>query len=178
LKYLKKVEKIMKIFLTGKPGCGKSTVLEKVVEILKKKGVKVGGFITPEIREEGKRVGFYVKDIFSGDVGLLASKDIRVGPRVGKYGVNVEEFERIALKALNFALKECEVIAIDEIGKMEMFSKKFKEEIVKLMLIDKPLVAVLHRNLVNSFKEYGEVIEVTQRNRKNLPREIVKKVWA
>lgn len=168
----------MKVFLTGKPGCGKSTVLERVVEILRKRGVKVGGFVTPEIREDGRRVGFCVKNIFSGEVGLLASKDIKVGPKVGRYGVNVEEFERVALKALDFAVKECEIIAIDEIGKMEMFSEKFKKEVIKLMLIDKPVVAVLHRSLVDNFKEYGEVIEVTEKNRRELPSKVIKKVWA
>jgi len=159
----------MKIFLTGKPGCGKSFVVEKVVERLKQKGIKVGGFITPEIREKGKRVGFCVKDIYSNEVGILASKDIKIGPKFGSYGINLEDFERVALKAIDFALKECEVIVIDEIGKMEFLSKNFREKLGEILLSEKPLVAVLHRSFVEKFKDFGEIIEVTIKNRNELP---------
>ncbi|MGC8812118.1 MAG: NTPase [Candidatus Aenigmatarchaeota archaeon] len=159
----------MKIFLTGKPGSGKSVVIEKVVERLRQKNIKVGGFITPEIREKGKRVGFCVKDIYSNEVGILASKDIKVGPRLGSYGLNIEDFERVALKALEFAVKECDVIVIDEIGKMEFFSKRFNEKVVELLLLEKPLVAVLHRSFLSKFKDFGEIIEVTTKNRNKLP---------
>jgi len=164
----------MKIFLSGRPGSGKSTVLEKTIELLKEKRIKVGGFITPEIREERKRVGFYVKDIFSNEMGILASKDIKIGPRLGIYGIDVEDFERVALKALDFAVKDCDIICIDEIGKMEFFSSKFKEKLMEIILSDKPLIAVLHRNFVKKFKDYGKIIEVTQSNRRKLPKEIAK----
>ncbi|MEM7819190.1 MAG: NTPase [Candidatus Aenigmatarchaeota archaeon] len=163
----------MKIFLTGKSGSGKSTVLEKVVSALKEKGRRVGGFITPEIREGGRRVGFCVKDIYSNEVGILASKDIKIGPMLGSYGINLEEFERIALKAIDFALKECDIIAIDEIGKMEFFSQKFREKLTQVLLSEKPLVAVLHRNFVGKFKDFGEIIEVTEKNRDLLPKTIL-----
>jgi len=164
----------MKIFLTGKPASGKSTVLEKLVELLKQKGIKFGGFVTPEIREGGRRVGFYVKDIFSNEMGILASKDIKIGPKLGEYGIDIKDFERVALKALDFAVKECDIICVDEIGKMEFFSSKFKEKLMEILLIDKPLIAVLHRNFVKRFSEYGKVIEVTQSNREKLPKEIAK----
>ncbi len=159
----------MKIFLTGKPGSGKSFVIEKIVEKLKQKGIKVGGFITPEIREGGKRIGFCVKDIYSNEVGILASKDIKIGPKFGSYGINLEDFERVALKAIEFALNECDIIIIDEIGKMEFFSKNFKEKVAQLILLEKPLIAVLHRSFLGKFKDFGEIIEVTVKNRNKLP---------
>lgn len=159
----------MKIFLTGKPRSGKSTVLEKVIILLKEKGKKVGGFITPEIREKGKRIGFFVKDIFSNEMGILASKDIKIGPKFGSYGINIEDFERIALKAIEFALKECDIIVIDEIGKMEFLSEKFREKLTQVLLSERPLVAVLHRNFLEKFKDFGKVIEVTNKNRNELP---------
>ncbi|MEM5843694.1 MAG: NTPase [Candidatus Aenigmatarchaeota archaeon] len=163
----------MKIFLTGKPGIGKSTVLEKVVNLLKEKGKRVGGFVTPEIREKGKRVGFCVKDIFSNEIGILASKDIKIGPQLGGYGINLEDFERVALNAMDFALRECDVIAIDEIGKMEFFSQRFREKLTQVLLSEKPLVAVLHRNFVRKFNDFGEIIEVTEKNRNSLPKLIL-----
>ncbi|MEM5882951.1 MAG: NTPase [Candidatus Aenigmatarchaeota archaeon] len=166
----------MKIFITGMSGIGKSTVLEKVLSVLKERKKKVGGFVTPEIREKGKRVGFCVKDIYSNEVGVLASKDIKIGPKLGSYGINLEEFERIALKAMDFALKECDIIAIDEIGKMEFFSQKFREKLTQVILSEKPLIAVLHRSFVGKFKDFGEVIEVTKKNRDLLPKKILEMI--
>lgn len=166
----------MKIFLTGFPKSGKSTVLIKTIELLKNSGLKVGGFITPEIVEEKKRTGFYVKDVFSNEMEVFASIDFKIGPKFGKYGIDTDAFDRIALKAIEFALENCDVVVVDEIGKMEELSENFKNKLTSLMLVDKNLIAVLHRNFIEQFKQYGEVVEVTPDNRENLPEELVKSI--
>jgi nucleoside-triphosphatase len=164
------------IFITGPPRIGKSTVLIKTIDLLKKKGLKVGGIITPEIRKAGKRTGFSVKDIYSGNEGVLADIEKKTGPKLGKYRVNIEDFERIALPALDFAVKKCDVVAIDEVGRLEFFSKKFQEKVYEIVLIDKPLIAVIHRNFIKQFESFGEVITVTEKNRGKLPRIIFNKI--
>ncbi len=164
----------MKIFLTGLPGSGKSTVLIKTIELLKERNLKIGGVVTPEIRKEGKRIGFSVKDVFTGKEGILASVDQKIGPRVGKYRIDLKEFERIALSALDFALKNCDIICVDELGRMEFFSSKFKEKVLEILNSDKQLIACLHRNFIDEFKKYGKLIEVTLENKEKLPQEIIK----
>ena len=163
----------MKIFLTGNPRCGKSTVLMKIIDILKNRGLKVGGFITPEIRVRGVRIGFKVVDIHSGEEGLLASVDKKTGPQVGKYRVDLHDFERVALTALDFAMKECDVVCVDELGTMELFSREFKEKMGKILELDKPAIVALHRNLVNEYKKYENVIFVTPENREKLPENVI-----
>ena len=162
-----------KIFLTGEPGSGKSTVLMKFINTLKNKGLKVGGFITPDIRVGGKRIGFKVIDINSGEEGTLASINQKAGPKVGKYRVNLEDFERVALKALDFAVKECDILFIDELGTMELFSKKFNEKIENILKLDKLIIIVLHRNLVRKYQKYGKIFYVTSENRNKLPEKII-----
>ncbi len=166
----------MKIFLTGLPGSGKSTVINKTIELLRKKGLKVGGILTPEIREKNKRVGFYVKDIFSNEMEIFASIDFKIGPKIGKYGIDTKAFEKIALKALDFAIENCDLIIVDEIGKMEFLSQEFKKKVYSLILIEKPLIATLHRNFVKEFENFGEIIEVRKENRDLLPKKLVGKV--
>lgn len=164
----------MKVFLTGLPGSGKSTVLMKAVEILREKGLKIGGIITPEKRIGGKRIGFGIKDVWSGAEGILARVNKKVGPKVGKYTIYLESFEKVALPALEFALKNCDLIVIDEVGRMEAFSKRFMENVLEIFNSYKKVLAVVHRNFVSRFKNFGKVIEVNENNRDSLPRELAK----
>ena len=165
---------MIKLFLTGEPGSGKSTVMRRIIEILKKKEMKVGGIITPEIRENGKRTGFKVVDVYSGEEGRLANIHLKDGISFGKYRIDLEEFEKVALHALSFAMEKCDVVCIDEIGKMELFSKKFKERVEEILKSDKPVVCVLHRKLVKTYEKYGKIFWVNPENRERLPEKIVK----
>jgi len=159
----------MKIFLTGAPGSGKSTVLMKVIERLRAEGLRIGGIATPEIRVRGYRTGFSVIDLSLEKEGILASVDQPEGPRVGKYRVNLEDFERVALPALTYAQEECDVICVDELGTMEFFSKAFKQKIDEILRSEKPLIAVVHRNYARNYEKYGRLHEVTPTNREKLP---------
>lgn len=122
----------MKIFLTGKPGIGKTTIVKNFVRTFQN---VVLGFWTEEIRDphakgrkefslfttEGKSVVFSGIDIFSPF-------------RVGKYGVDVKAFEETVLPLLRKCSEdEKRFIVVDEIGKMELFSKEFAEIIENIV---------------------------------------------
>ncbi|MFN3268935.1 MAG: nucleoside-triphosphatase, partial [Zestosphaera sp.] len=47
----------MKFFISGSPGVGKTTVFLRVIELLRSDGLKIGGFICPEVRRSGRRIG-------------------------------------------------------------------------------------------------------------------------
>ena len=156
---------MLRVLLTGLPGSGKSTVLLKVVERLRSEGFKVGGFITPDVRVGGRRVAFKVVDIHSGEEAILASSKLETGPRVGQYRVNVPAFEGIALSALDYAERECDLICVDEIGRMELLSQAFRRRIEELFTSEKPILAVVHRDYVRTFERRGVVLTVTLENR-------------
>nr|KAF6395508.1 nucleoside-triphosphatase, cancer-related [Rousettus aegyptiacus] len=93
------------VFLTGPPGVGKTTLIQKASAALKSSGVPVDGFYTEEVRQGGRRIGFDVVTL-SGLRGPLS----RVGPepppggrgcRVGQYVVDLTSFEQLALPALS-----------------------------------------------------------------------------
>jgi hypothetical protein len=52
---------VKNFLLTGRPGSGKSTVIGRTVELLRERGVRVGGVVCPEVREGGGRVGFWIR---------------------------------------------------------------------------------------------------------------------
>jgi nucleoside-triphosphatase len=170
------------LLLTGNPGVGKTTVLTKAINALKEKGYCVGGMISREVREGGTRVGFEILDLGSGRRGWLAHVNQKAGPQIGKYHVNMEDLNTIGAKAVADAVEKCDVIAIDEIGPMELFSEKFKEATRKALESRKPVLAVVHwkatDRLINEAKnrEDQETFTVTQENRDKLPGTIAKKV--
>lgn len=97
----------------------------------------MSGIVTPEVRSSGSRVGFEVVDIGSGERVTFASVKFRGKFRVSKYGVNVELFERVAIPALR---RPSSVYLIDEIGKMELFSSRFREVVEALFSSESPVV--------------------------------------
>jgi len=156
---------MLRILLTGLPGSGKSTVLLKVVELLRLKGFRIGGFITPDVRVGGRRVAFKVVDLHSGEEAILASSKLEAGPRVGQYRVDIPAFEGIALPALDYAENECDLVCVDEIGRMELFSQAFRRRIEELFSSKKPILAVVHRDNIRTYERRGIVLTVTPENR-------------
>lgn len=93
----------------------------------------VGGFWTEEIREGGRRLGFAIETI-SGRKGILAHVNLTDGPRVMKYRVNVKDVESIIVPELAHAREsKSTIIIIDEIGKMELCSNRYSEEVRKCL---------------------------------------------
>ncbi len=113
------------LLLTGHPGCGKTTLIRKVVERL---GGKAGGFYTAEIREAGKRVGFELVTL-EGERAVLSHVRFHSPYRVGQYGVDVEALERVGVAALRKATRSGLLVVVDEIGKMELYSTAFREAV-------------------------------------------------
>ena len=133
------------ILLTGRPRVGKSTLILKVVERLKKEGSLPGGFYTNEVREGGSRIGFNI-DTLDGKTGVLARVGLESSYRLGKYGIDMEQFEDIALAALEDAIEKSEVIIIDEIGYMELKSKRFLDLVLMALDSQKPVLATVMKN--------------------------------
>jgi len=133
--------------ITGPPSVGKSTLVSRVVLKLKSRGVIVGGCTTGERRVGGTRVGFEVRDLTSGAHGELASTTRKLGPRVGKYRVNLEDLASVGARGLSDAAAISELIVVDEIGPMELVSPEFRRAVRRCIESGKPILAVVHERL-------------------------------
>jgi len=169
------------LVLTGSPGVGKTTVLLRVVESLKAKGYSVGGMLSREVRSDKTRVGFEILDLSSDRRGWLAHVNQKSGPSVGKYRVNLEDLDNIGANAIVNAAENFDVVVIDEIGPMELFSEKFKEAVRRAVEGGKLVVGVVHwkarDRLIDEVKkrEDIEIIVVTYENRNKLHQTIIEK---
>ncbi len=128
---------VKNFLITGPPGSGKTTVIKKLSERLE----GAAGFYTEEIRVAGRRKGFLLKALGGGE-GLLAHVDIKGGPRVGRYGVDIQGFERF-LEGLDLLDTDASIVLIDEIGKMECFSESFILLVNRLLGSEKIVVATV-----------------------------------
>jgi len=168
-------------FITGRPGIGKTTVLLNAANELKNKGYSVGGMLSREVRKGGTRIGFEIVDFDTGQRGWLAHVNQLTGPQVSKYRVNLHDLDQIGVKAVQTALKDAEVVIVDEIGPMELFSPAFKQVIEDAIDSQKLVLGVIHHSardpIIGSIKKRNdtEIVEVTMENRQQLHNLLIQK---
>lgn len=157
------------VLVTGRPGVGKTSVIEAVAPGFPR---VAGGFTTGEIREHGVRKGFQVTTL-DGKSAVLAHINFRGRVRVGKYGVDVPAFEQLALPALEDAILHRRIVVIDEVGKMELASKLFCEVVEKALNSQAIVLATVMERphpFADLIKRRADVaiLELTAQNRNQL----------
>jgi nucleoside-triphosphatase len=162
------------LLLTGSPGCGKTTVLKLALEHLG--DLRLGGFLTLEIREHSQRVGFEVVGL-AGHRAILAHVRFQSLVSVGRYGVEPHRLVPLINQEMVRPLETVDAYLIDEIGKMECHCQKFTEAIRRLLEGPVPLVATIALrggDFIAEVKDRRDVqiVEVTRANRQALPGQI------
>lgn len=170
----------MNLLLVGKPGVGKTTIVEQVVSRLRDDGWRLSGFFTREVRAaSGERTGFKIitLDAAEGELARIGldslPRSFQRGPararfgRVGRYGVNLAELERLALPQLR--RRDVDLIVIDEIGKMECASARFCRAVEDALDSPVSVLATLGTGRLPFFAAVRErpdveLLEVTEKN--------------
>lgn len=163
-----------KILIEGRPGIGKTTLAQRCVELLTGSEIVVHGFTTSEMREGSRRVGFRVEAI-GGYSAVLAHVDFPGPPTVGRYGVDLAAFERVALPTLRSGAGV--VLVIDELGKMELASAPFQQQVGEVFAGNGRVLATVHRHrhpFTDRLKAQPDVelVQVTVQNRETLAAEL------
>jgi nucleoside-triphosphatase len=164
------------ILLSGRPGVGKTPVIKRLADLLSNRAI--AGFCTGEIREAGQRRGFGATT-FSGGSGVLAHVGLKSRQRVGRYGVDVAAFEQLVLPELS---QPCDLMLIDEIGKMECFSTRFVEVVRGLLDGPTPVIATIAASGAGFIAEVKrrpdvEIWQVTREGREEMPQRLAGRVF-
>ena len=167
-----------KILVTGPPGCGKTTLVRRVLDQLG--GLRVAGFYTQELRDRGRRTGFEAIGL-QGSRAVLSHVDFQSRHRVGRYGVDVAGFERLIRRELSEQATDRDVWVIDEIGKMECLSKLFVSSARQVLTSLQPVLATVADRgdgFISEAKHLQgvELIDVSPTNRDQLPDMIVERL--
>lgn len=166
----------LRFLIKGPPKIGKTVAVQRLVALLAEQGVAVSGFLTHEVRERGRRVGFVVRDL-AGPEAMLAHQDFQTEVQVGRFGVDVLAFERVALPALRRVQDSSAVVVIDELGRMELASEAFIDAVDNVLTTSVPVVATVHVHahpVTDALQQRADVqrIIVTEGNRDELPQRL------
>lgn len=156
------------VIVTGSTGCGKTPLVASVVEALVERGVRVGGFVQPAVIEDGRKVGFMIRDVATGETAVLAKK---VGAGAGSFGTSFEFAEagfELARAALG-GLESGSVAVVDELGPLELRGGGHWPAVQRLLTGSEiaGLLVVVRRTLVPALIEAldaGDVVVVDLEN--------------
>lgn len=160
--------------LTGKPGVGKTSLVKQAIERAR---VNAGGFYTEEIRADGGRRGFRIVTL-DGQTAVLAHTDLKSTHRVGKYGVDVKAVDRVGVAAVADAIRDRDLVVIDEIGKMELCSTAFADAVREALdgdgMVLGTIMATSHP-VADEIKRHPHVtvVSVTRANREQVLESLV-----
>lgn len=162
------------LFLSGTAGVGKTTLIKEVTLPYRQ---KLGGFVTEEMRENGRRQGFVLKT-FEGKEGVLALKGRSSPYKLNKYGIDLSVLEELGVKAMQEAAQTKELIVIDEIGSMEVISPLFREVLLKCLASPKRVLATIRAGaqpFTDEVKRFQntEIIALTRDNYLEVKQEVV-----
>jgi nucleoside-triphosphatase len=160
--------------LTGLPGTGKTTIIRKAIS---QSHLRAGGFYTEEIRVAGKRQGFNIVTL-DGQHAVLAHVDSPGPNRVSKYGVDIMQLDTVGVAALYRAIDGDDVVVIDEIGKMELFSLQFRKAVQAALDSEKKVLGTIMSapsSFTDDIKRHPvvEILNVTRENRNQVLNEVL-----
>lgn len=152
------------VLITGLPRSGKTTLLEKVISDYDNKV----GFVTREVKRNGERTGFEIVTS-DGENSLLASVNIKTKKMVSKYSVSVKNLNLMVSRTLKYSSED--LLYLDEIGQMELFSEKFKKLVLDYLNANNVCITTVSKVFKSRFinevlgRRDAFVVEINSKNR-------------
>lgn len=136
--------------VTGTTGSGKTTLVEQVVEQLRRASVRVGGILAPGYLHENRRTGFDLVDLATGERATLARERLDVpGPHVRWSRFAFDEGGlALGRRALGETSQSAQVIVVDEVGPMELSGGGWAEALDRLAADSRAVLLLVVRESV------------------------------
>lgn len=165
----------MKIFLTGLPKSGKTTLLTELVKEAKLKR----GLMAEEEVIDGRRTGFNLVDQL-GNTATLARTALPTDYPVGRFYVDLRSLDGFIGHLIDFTPDE--LLFIDEVGQMQLYSEKFKKLVDAYLASENDFIgtisAVYEHSFIEKVKSRPDILlcRVTPDNRHELKTALAKAI--
>jgi nucleoside-triphosphatase THEP1 len=172
--------------ITGEIGIGKTTACQRAIDLLRARGVMVGGILAPARRDaNGVKIGIDAKDVTTGARRPLADLVPNGGKTIGDYTFDPETMDwaltrLLAIASASKLTEPSSVLVVDEIGPLELVRRDGFAEV--LSPLSNP--NLVPRALLVVRREYEDILErrlgrpdlcryrVDEAHRDHLPAEI------
>ena len=148
------------ILITGGRDSGKTTWCTGYSHWLAGQRLTIGGILCPEARDTNRKIGQNITDIQKNQTvlfGRLAKQADFPGELVGEYRLSYEGLE-FAKRAIQEALENrCDVVFIDEFGRLELSGKGIVESVNKAYQEAPNTTTIVRRSLINKFLNYSHM---------------------
>jgi nucleoside-triphosphatase THEP1 len=138
------------IIITGNVGQGKTTFTQSITEKLAQQGIRISGFFSVGIHEDGRRIGFDLIDIQTGQRLMISRNSFREGwKKQGHYYFNPEVFLAES-ELLKHQIEEGSgLFVIDEVGPLELNDSGWSPLIQQLCTSNpSPMIWIIRQTLV------------------------------
>jgi nucleoside-triphosphatase THEP1 len=167
--------------LTGPIGVGKTTVAERITGLALRQGLTCGGLLAPAILDAcGRKAGILGIDVASGERRPLARTDRDLGgPAIGPYSFDAAALEW-ATAVVADALGACDLLLVDEIGKLELWQGLGLAPILPRLAAGEAqrALVIVRESLLDELEGRLEgvetiVVEAQEENRNRLPSQVL-----
>jgi nucleoside-triphosphatase THEP1 len=110
------------VIVTGATGSGKTTIVRAAVEGLRARGLSVAGILAPGLLEDGRRSGFDLVDLGTGQTAALAREDAGPSgahPQWSRFAFSPDGLA-LGQRALGPGAFGADVLVVDEVGPFEL----------------------------------------------------------
>ena len=171
--------------LTGAIGAGKTTAAERVAGLARRRGLVCGGLLAPALTDQsGTKIGIWAVDLLTGERRTLARTDRELGgPSIGVYSFD-DDALTWATGVIERARGACDLLIVDEIGKLELWSHAGLAPVVPRLAsgqVRRSLVLVRASLLAELRVRLGQVeqivFELDTENRDELPPRVLARLF-
>jgi nucleoside-triphosphatase THEP1 len=141
--------------LAGHTGSGKTTLAGEVVEGLRARGLRVGGILAPGLLEDGRRTGFDIANLTTGESARLAREhgaEARLHPQWSRFAFSPDGLA-LGQRALGPDARTADIILVDEVGPFELAGGGWAPSLDRLVGEHAgPLLLVVRASIVDAVR--------------------------